>query len=121
MEDDMKIALMIVAAALVPATASAQPSPYNDPAPGAKAILQADYSTAEREISAGVTSDDPARLINLGVVFAQTGRAEAAEQAFQKVLRLDDMAMVLADGHTESSHDVAGRALSRLHSGGLGR
>ena len=115
-------ALLIVAAALFPVTANAQALPYSDPAPGAQAIMQADYSTAERQIGLnGIASDDPARLINLGVIFAQTGRSAAAELAFQKVMRLDDVSMSLADGSTDTSHGVAARALARLHSGAIGR
>ena len=93
-----------------------------DPAPGYTAIMGADYATAERDIrGADVSKYDPARLINLGVVFAKTGRREAAERSFKRVLMQDEVQMILVNGQTASSHDVASRALASLENGVLSR
>ena len=116
--------LILGAAALLGSTvASAQVSQVTpDAAPGYTAIMGADYATAERDIrGADVSKYDPARLINLGVVFAKTGRREAAERSFKRVLMQDEVQMILVNGETASSHEVATRALASLQNGVLSR
>jgi Flp pilus assembly protein TadD len=114
-------ALTLSAAGLVlPSASLAQPGPYNDPAPGSASILSSDYANAEREIrSADVSPYDPARSINLGIIFAKTGRADKAAREFRQVLNEEDVQIVVANGKTYSSHDVASRALAALQSGAL--
>lgn len=109
-----------LAALLMPSSASAQFVSNDDPAPGYSSILNSDYSTAEREIrEARMSPLDPARAINLGVVLAKTGHRDEAAQQFQRVLTLDDVQFVVANGSTVSSHEVATRALAALQNGVL--
>ena len=109
-------------ALLVASPASAQLGQVNDPAPGYSSLLRSDYSTAEREIrSANVSAYDPARSINLGIALAKQGhRAEAANE-FNRVLGEEDVELIVANGETIMSHDVARRALAALENGPLSR
>jgi len=118
-----RISIFIAAAAACSsAPAMAQPSPVNEPAPGYSSLLKSDYSTAEREIrAANVSAYDPARAINLGIALAKTGRAEEAAKQFKSVILEEDVEMVVANGQTAMSHDVAQRALTALESGALSR
>jgi Flp pilus assembly protein TadD len=94
----------------------------NEPAPGYSSLLGANYGKAEREIrSANVSAYDPARSINLGVALAKTGRADEAAAQFRSVLLEDDVEMVVANGSTAMSHDVARRALAALQDGTFSR
>lgn len=105
---------------ILPSPSLAQLAPYNDPAPGSASILGSNYGVAEQEIrSANVSPYDPARSINLGIVFAKTGRADKAEREFRQVLSEEDVSIVVANGKTYSSHAVASRALAALESGQL--
>lgn len=118
----MKNVFVIVAAAAAAtaAPASAQMGTTNQPAPGYSSLLKSDFSTAEKEIRASNTSPyDPARSINLGIALAKTGRPAEAEAAFRSVLKEDDVEMVIANGQTVMSHDLAYRALAALKNGPL--
>lgn len=102
--------------------ATAQYASSNDPAPGTASIMNSDYASAEREIrSADVSPYDPARSINLGIVFAKTGHPDKAAREFRQVLSEDDVQIVVANGRTYSSHQVAEHALAELESGVLSR
>lgn len=108
-------------AASAPAVA-AQLAPSGDPAPGYSSLLRSDYSSAEREIrSSNVSPYDPARAINLGIALAKQGRRSDAATQFNSVLLEEDVEMVVADGQTIMSHDVARRALAALQTGPLSR
>lgn len=110
------------AVALLASPASAQFAQVNDPAPGASSLLSSDYSTAEREIrAANVSKYDPARAINLGVALAKQGRKDDAAKQFNRVLLEADVEMVVADGKTVMSHDLARYALASLQDGILSR
>jgi len=101
-------------------TASFAQHAQDDPAPGYSSLLNSDYATAEREIrSSNAGPYDPARSINLGVAFAKLGDAARAEREFRQVLREDDVQIVVANGGTFSSHEVALRALDAMKSGVL--
>ena len=109
-------------ALLVASPASAQLGQVNDPAPGYSSLLRSDYSTAEREIrSANVWAYDPARSINLGIALAKQGHRGEAATEFNRVLTEEDVEMVVANGQTVMSHDVARRALAALENGPLSR
>ena len=109
-------------ALLAPTPAAAQFAQVNDPAPGYSSLLNSDYSTAEREIrAANVSKYDPARSINLGIALAKTGRPDQAAKQFNRVLMEADVEMVVADGQTVMSHDLARRALASLEHGVLSR
>ena len=110
------------AALLVSAPAAAQFDQVNDPAPGYSSLLIANYANAEREIrAADVSKYDPARSINLGIALAKQGRQGDAAKQFNRVLMEQDVEMVLADGETAMSHEVAQRALAALQNGVLSR
>jgi Flp pilus assembly protein TadD len=94
----------------------------NDPAPGYSSLMHSDFTTAEREIrGARVDASDPARAINLGIALAKTGRRDEAAQLFRGVLAQADVEMVVANGETVMSHQVAERALTSLQNGALSR
>ena len=113
-------AVLPASALLVPGPANAQLGSYNDPAPGASSLMRSDFTNAEREIrGAAVAADDPARAINLGIALAKTGRRGEAAQLFNSVLAQEDVAMIVADGQTVMSHDLAARALASLQNGVL--
>ena len=111
------------AALLITAPATgAQFAQVNDPAPGASSLLGADYANAEREIrAANVSKYDPARTMNLGIALAKQGRKDEAAKQFNRVLMEADVEMVVADGKTVMSHDLARYALASLQSGVLSR
>lgn len=112
----------IPAAMITSPAAAAQPAPFNDPAPGASALMSTDYASAVREIRAAPVSPyDPARSLNLGIALAKSGDTAAAAKAFQSVLMEDDVEFVVANGQTAMSHDVARRALAALQAGDLSR
>jgi hypothetical protein len=125
MEGNMKgliLAALPTAALLIPAPAIAQFATVNDPAPGYSSLMGANYANAEREIrGSNVSAYDPARAINLGIALAKQGQGEAAAKQFNAVLMEADVEMVVANGSTVMSHDVARRALAMLQSGALGR
>jgi hypothetical protein len=107
---------------LLPAPAVAQFAQVNDPAPGYSSLLSSDYSAAEREIrSANVSKFDPARSMNLGIALAKQGRRDDAAKQFNRVLLEADVEMVVADGKTAMSHDLAHYALASLQNGVLSR
>jgi predicted dehydrogenase len=115
------VSLALVAVAM-PAASMAQQAPTDEPAPGATAIMNANYGAAVREIQkAPVSPYDPARSINLGVAFAKMGETAKAEREFREVLGEEDVQMVVANGGTYSSHEIALRALDALKSGVLSR
>jgi hypothetical protein len=115
-------AALPTAALLVSSPAAAQFAQVNDPAPGYSSLLGANYANAEREIqSANVSEYDPARAINLGIALAKQGQADKAARQFNRVLLEADVEMIVANGQTVMSHDVAKRALAMLQSGELSR
>lgn len=109
---------LVGAAAIAAAGSAAAEEPeigYPKGSLGAQAILSADYATAERQLGDfRVHERDPGRLINLGVVLAKTGRTDAAIRHFEQVLEEDNVELILADGRTMRSHDIASMALRKL-------
>ena len=83
---------------------------------GYDALVAANYAAAEQQLNSNTASefDDPARLINLGQVYANTGRARAAEKLFKRALEADYIMIILADGREVSSQSAARKALSAL-------
>lgn len=82
---------------------------------GVAAIARADWRSAERAIEQGTTAaDDPARLINLGTVYMETGRPGMALSAWRLALASPDHFMVeTAGGQWVSTRQLAERALAR--------
>lgn len=90
---------------------------YKEGALGYAALTSGEYSRAEAQLNRldGVTKDDPARLINLGQVYAKTGRYEEARRAYIAAMQADKaFDVVLSDGRVLSSRDAARMALSKL-------
>jgi hypothetical protein len=55
-----------------------------------------------------------ARLINLGQIYANTGRKDDAIRVLTQVLSQDDVELVLADGGTIGSREAARKSLALL-------
>lgn len=112
----------LLAALLIATPATAQLSQVNDPAPGYSSLMSSNYANAEREIRASnVSKYDPARAMNLGIALAKQGRQDEAARQFNRVLTENDVEMVVADGQTVMSHDLARHALQSLKTGVLSR
>jgi tetratricopeptide (TPR) repeat protein len=114
-------ALAALAAIALSACAGNQPGMlveqgYERGALGVAAIDRGDWAAAESQLgeSRAIRSDDPARLINLGKVYAETGRIGAAIRVWQ--LALDSKRqfdVVTAEGRVVSTEQLAREALAR--------
>ncbi|WP_070151194.1 hypothetical protein [Sphingobium phenoxybenzoativorans] len=89
---------------------------YRQGALGVSAISAADYRTAEAQLNRmdGVAAGDPLRLINLGNVYAGTGRMFDAEKAYVAALNAESVDVLTADGAETNTHAVARKALGRV-------
>jgi tetratricopeptide (TPR) repeat protein len=109
-----------IGALAIAAPASAQQAELGYPrgALGYEALASDDLTTAEAQLKSGAVAQyDPARLINIGQVYARTGRLEKAERMFVRAQRAEEVELVLADGRTVSSAEAAERALQLLRAG----
>ena len=83
---------------------------------------QNDVALQQLEAAEKVDASDPARLINLGQVYARMGRTGDAARMFMAALQSDrHFDLVLASGEVVDSRDAAGLALQRLNSQFAGR
>lgn len=82
---------------------------------GLAAIDRGDWTTAERQLleMRRVSPDDPARLINLGRVYAETGRLNQAIASFRKAMQSRPYQVTLGDGTVSTTDQVARAALAR--------
>ena len=103
--------------------ANAEPSNmeigYPKGALGLAAIQDGDLAKAEAQLNSmnGVKASDPARLINLGQVYARTGRPEEAARAYESAMKSrKSFDVELADGRIMSSREAARLALIDLRS-----
>lgn len=114
----MRVLMMAALAASFATPAFAQDAEinYRDGALGFDALQSADYEKAEAQLleANGVSRNDPARLINLGQVFAATGRDEEAAIMFERALKAKRTYLVLANGEVMDSRDAARAALAKL-------
>ncbi len=87
---------------------------------GVAAIARGDWQTAEASIEDGRTdAADPARLINLGKVYMETGRPGMALSTWRLAMASPNHFMVqTADGQWVSTRTVAERALAK-HEGAV--
>ena len=79
------------------------------------AIDRGDYARAEMmlEKRTPLAESHPARLMNLGTVYARTGRMELARATWQRVVSSDREAMVsTAEGRLVSTRQLAREALA---------
>ena len=94
---------------------------YNPGALAVAAIDRGDWSRAEELLMRmnGVSENDPARLLNLGKVYMETGRPGMALSAWRRALASDRHLMVeTIGGQWVSTEDLARKALAR-HEGSL--
>jgi hypothetical protein len=83
------------------------------------AIERQDWATAERLLNQvkGISREDPARLINLGRVYAATGRLELARSALEQALASSRHTEVeTLSGQVSSTRELSRLALERLDS-----
>ncbi len=122
----MRMPTLLVAAAIsLSACASTQSAGlmedgYNPGALAVAAIDRGDWATAEQLLNKmnGVSENDPARLINLGKVYIETGRPGMALTAWRKALASDRHEMVATiDGRWISTDMLARQALAQHHPG----
>lgn len=114
-------ALAALAAIALSACAGKQPGMvveqgYQRGALGLAAIDRGDWTAAEAQLSElrGLRSDDPARLINLGKVYAETGRVGDAITVWQLALASKrQFEVVTAEGRVVSTDRLAREALAR--------
>ena len=80
------------------------------------AMERGDWTTAERLLTEhrAIDRDHPARLINLGRVYAETGRTNEAILMWQRALDSRIQVEVeTADGRMARTDQIAGEAISR--------
>lgn len=108
-------AVSLVSALTAPAAAQQAEIGYPRGSLGFEALASADYSKAEQQLrNSAVRRDDPALLINIGQVYARTGRPAEAAEMFRRAIQAREVVLVLASGRTVSSRDAATRALQSL-------
>lgn len=114
-------ATVLLGLAGMPALAMAEPPAseigYQEGALGFAALTSGDFQRAEKQLNSlnGVEADDPARLINLGQVYAKTGRYQEAMGAYMAAMHSKkQFDVVLADGRVISSREAAKLALANL-------
>ncbi len=89
---------------------------YERGALGVAAIARSDWAGAEQALTErkAVRGDDPARLINLGRVYMETGREEEAVAAWKAALASErHFVAETADGKAMRTDQLARRALAR--------
>lgn len=108
----MRIELVMAGVAVIAATA---PAAAQDRL-GATQIATGNLTAAEASLNAerAIFPKRPEVLLNLAMIYAKTGRLEAARIYYDRVLALDAVAMDLATGEIASSHLIAERGLARL-------
>jgi len=78
---------------------------------------QNELALQQLEAAEKVDANDPARLINLGQVYARMGRTGEAARMFMAAMQSDrHFDLVLADGTVVDSRDAADQALQNLNS-----
>jgi tetratricopeptide (TPR) repeat protein len=83
------------------------------------AIERGDWATAERLLTEDgqLSQNNPARLINLGRVYAETGRTSDALNMWRRALEAPVQSDVeTADGRTSRTDEIARQAIARYRS-----
>jgi Flp pilus assembly protein TadD len=119
-------ALLALTAISLGACTTAQPGMlveqgYDRGALGVAAIDRGDWASAEQGLTElkGVSADDPARLINLGKVYMETGRPALALSAWRLALASEHHFDVeTRDGRVVSTAELARQALA-MHETGM--
>lgn len=114
----MKLGLAFLPLASLAGVALAEPGSeigYPQGSLGYEALVSANYTTAERQIlDSRVAKNDPARLINLGQIYANTGRTAEAITVLERAMRAEETELILANGEVIGSRDAARRALALI-------
>ena len=82
---------------------------------GLAAIERGDWEVAERQLTddSRLSADNPARLINLGRVYAETGRTEQALAVWRRALASRNPPEVeLLNGRTATTDQIAREAIA---------
>lgn len=110
------IGAALIAAGTVPVTAAPTEIDYPRHSLGYAAMMSRDYVKAEAQLraSSGVDASDPARLINLGQLLIRTGRHAEGAALLDQARKVEDIELVLSNGRTMWSRDVARRALATV-------
>lgn len=90
---------------------------------GYEPLIEGKVAAAINEIEANETLDanDPARLINLGIAYANQGRTEEARALFEQAMNGNDrLALETAEGEWKDSRHLARLALKMLERGDFG-
>ncbi|WP_443970553.1 tetratricopeptide repeat protein [Sphingobium sp. CR28] len=114
-----RLSLAILASSMIPAAAMAAPASevgYPIGSLAVHSIQNGDYAAAERVLAPVSQSDasDPARLVNIAMVYARTGRLAEARDALAMVSNAPDETLTLSDGRDVSSRTVAATLLRSL-------
>ena len=114
----MKLGLAFLPLASLAGVALAEPGEigYPEGSLGYDALVNANYAIAERQIMSDshVAKNDPARLINLGQIYANTGRTAEAIKVLEKAMRVEETELILANGEVVGSREAARRALNLI-------
>ncbi len=110
------ICAALIAFGAVPVAAAPAEIDYPRHSLGFAAMMARDYVTAEAQLRAldGVEASDPARLINLGQLLIRTGRQAEGAALLDQARKVEDVELVLGNGKTMWSRDVARRALATV-------
>ena len=110
------IGAAFIAAGAVSAAAAPAEIDYPRHSLGYAAMMSRDYVTAETQwrASSGVDARDPARLINLGQLLIRTGRQAEGAALLDQARKVEDIELVLGNGRTMWSRDVARRAMATV-------
>lgn len=116
----LSLALLAIAA---PAVAAPAEIGYPRHSLGYAAMMKGDYVAAERQLRAPaeVEADDPARLINLGALLIRTGRQAEGADLIERARKSEDVELVLSNGRTMWSREVARRTLASVTATYAGR
>lgn len=82
---------------------------------GLAAIERGDWAAAERQLTddSRLATDNPARLINLGRVYMETGRTQQALAVWRQALASSNHSEVeLLNGRTSTTDEVARQAIA---------
>lgn len=110
------ICAALIALGAAPVAAAPAEIDYPRHSLGFAAMMARDYVTAEAQLRAldGVEASDPARLINLGQLLIRTGRHAEGAALLDQARKVEDVELVLGNGKTMWSRDVARRALATV-------
>ena len=110
------ICAVLIAVSSAPAAAAPAEIDYPRHSLGYAAMMARDYVTAEAQLRAlnGVEANDPARLINLGQLLIRTGRHSEGAALLDQARKVEDVELILGNGKSMWSRDVARRALATV-------